>query len=195
MTAAPIIFHAVIAAAGLWLAIRTRRPLTLSVYFGFVLVASLAGLPLLSHTGKNAYRLAYFSVEITHSLILVALAVDLMAHLVSDRLAVFWSVFWISLALVGIFHKRPNTTTAALLDTSIALQFCVLGLLLVLVLAPNVRWTRYARLCASGIALIALGAALPHLHWLQSGEQIIIAFQLSDLVGLGVLVAAARTSQ
>jgi hypothetical protein len=94
------------AAAGLWLAIRTHRPVTLSVYFGFVLLASIAGLPLLRHTGTNAYRLAYFSVEITHTLILVALAVNLLAHLVSDRLAVFWSVFWISLALVGIFHKR-----------------------------------------------------------------------------------------
>ncbi len=184
----PLYLHIAIAAGGLWASLRFRAPLMLRIYFGFVLVAATSGLWLVRGYGSDFYHLAYYSLEISHSIILAGAAVQLLLIiLLPDKLAVGWSVFWLTLALVGSARHALANTTQSLLDLAVAAQFCVLGLLLILALA-KVSWTRQTACHAAGLALIALGSLVPHMKLLQSQELWVVASQVADLAGMVVLV-------
>jgi len=189
--AAPLYIHALIASAGLWLAIRAHRSKLLRVYFGFVVVAALAGIPLLNATGTEAYRLAFFAVELAHNSLLIGLALIIVADLAPEKWGIAAGVFWLSLVVIGIAHNIPSLTTASLLDSSVAAEFGAGGMLLVLVLIPGIRWTRAHTFAAAGITLVILGQALPELQWLNTLEPLKMAQQLGDVPGLIALALSS----
>jgi hypothetical protein len=191
MSAAPLLLHAIIAAAGCWLAIRERRFLMLRIYLAYVALAALAGIPLLSHTATEAYRLAFFAVDLAHNALLLGLSLQIVAALAPEKWGIAAGVFWLTLVIVGVAHSQPSTATAALLDSSIAAEFGAVGLLLVLVLIPGMQWTRTTALAASGIALVALSSAIPEMHWLDTQSPVQSAIQLADLPGLLLLAFSA----
>lgn len=192
MTAAPLFVHIAIAATGLYLAIRANRSMVLRVYFGFVALAALSCLPLLSHTSTEWYRLYFFSFELAHNALLVALAFWIVTEICRPEWAVAAGVFWLALLVLGIAHSF-SLSTKALLDSSIAAEFTAGGLLLSLLLIPGIKWPKAHALAAAGIALIVLGQAIPELSWFNSSEPLHLAQQLGDVPGL--IVLACSTAQ
>ena len=188
---APILLQSMLAGVGCALAIRNRRSIALRLYLGFVSLATLAGIPAVIFLPPEIYRLGFFAVELTHNVLLLALAVETISTLAQRRWVLPWSVFWCALLIIGAVRQTDDLGNMALLNLTAASGFCTLGGLLLVFLRSDTRWTRQNSLTVAGVALVAFGSVIPEIPLLQEQPTIKALFLWADLPGLLALVLAA----
>jgi hypothetical protein len=190
MRLAPLVLHILFAAFGL--AVPVRRPLLLRIYLAFVVAAALFGLVLVVvNVSAPTYRWAFWLAEITHNLMLCALALQIIADVLPRRFVAPWAVFFFSGLLLSIARQWPATSTPALLNLSIS-AMCTAGLLLLaLVFVGEIVWPRGYALAAIGLAAVLAGNLLPAVQWI-TGAVSPMALQLGDVPGLVILAWPIR---
>jgi hypothetical protein len=192
MNLAPLALHILIALAGTFAAIRARssRPILLLPYLAFVALAGISGG--IAFYFSDHYRFVFWLVEIAHTLMLMALALEIISEVLPRKLVTPWALFFCSSFVLAIVRQWPDTSTAQMLNVSISAMATAGLLLLALAFVPDITWPRGYALAAVGLAAVLAGNLLPSVGWI-TGAASTLALQLGDVPGLVILVWACWT--